>query len=122
MKTASSGSAAFRPASISARKLLKKPSSTGPPGWACETRSGTGVHCPVRSISVKKPGRSGRVIEAAERASLTIWLPRISTSVSKSAAVVTGANRLHSMAKLSTAIRGLSLRHGLLLQAANAGS
>ena len=87
---------------------MKKLSSTGPPGWACETRSGTGVQFPVRSISVKKPGRSGRVIEAPERASLTIWLPRMSTSVWKSAAVVTGENRLHSMAKPRTAIRGLS--------------
>ena len=38
--------------------------STGPPGCACATRNGTGVHGPPRSISAKKPGRSGRVIEA----------------------------------------------------------
>jgi hypothetical protein len=36
--------------------------------------------------------------------------------------VVTGENRLHSMAKPRTAIRGLSFDTGLLLQAANAGS
>jgi hypothetical protein len=48
------------------------------------------------------------VIDAPERASLTIWLPRMSTSVWKSSAVLTGAKRLHSMAKLRTAIRGLS--------------
>ena len=107
---------------MSLRKVRKKLSSTGPPGWASATRNGTGVHCPVRSISVKKPGRSGMVIEAPDRASLTIWLPRMSTSCWKSAAVVTGENRLHSMAKPSTAIRGLSLDTGLLLQAANAGS
>jgi hypothetical protein len=57
---------------------------------------------------VKKPGKSGMVIDAPERASLTMRLPRISTSCSKSAAVVTGEKRLHSMAKPRMAIRGLS--------------
>src|SRR6185503_1927345 len=75
--------------------------------WA--TRNGTGVHGPLRSISAKKPGRSGRVIEASARASVTMRLPRMSTSVSKSSAVLTGEKRLHSMANPSTAIRGLSL-------------
>src|SRR5471032_3153653 len=106
--TPSSGSTDFRPAAISARKPLKNCSSTGPPGCACATRMGTGVQGPEASIAVKKPGRSGRVIEAAERLSVMIRLPRISTSSSKSCAVATGEKRLHSMAKPSTAIRGFS--------------
>jgi hypothetical protein len=48
------------------------------------------------------------VMDLPERASLTMRLPRISTSCSKSSAVVTGEKRLHSMAKPRTAIRGLS--------------
>ena len=107
--TPSTGSTDLSPEPISARKPLKKFSSTGPPGCACDTRNGTGVHGPPRSISAKKPGRSGSVIEAAARPSVTMRLPRMSTSVSKSSAVLTGENRLHSMANPRTAIRGLSL-------------
>jgi hypothetical protein len=61
------------------------------------------------SISAKKPGRSGSVIEAPERASVTMRLPRMSASLSKSSAVLTGEKRLHSMANPRMAIRGLSL-------------
>src|SRR6185437_5210899 len=107
--TPSTGSTDLRPAPISARNSWKKPRSTGPPGCACETRNGTGVQGPVRSISAKKPGRSGRVIAAWARPSTTMRLPRMSTSVSKSSLVLTGEKRLHSMANPSTAIRGLSL-------------
>ena len=63
--TASNGPLAAESGAMSLRKVWKKLCSTGPPGWAWATRNGTGVHGPVRSISVKKPGRSGMVIDGA---------------------------------------------------------
>src|SRR6185436_7792079 len=67
-------------------------------------------------MCAKKPGRSCVVRQVPERAWRMISSPRMSTLRAKSAAVVTGEKRLHSIAKPRMAMRGeaggMSVRQG----------